>query len=134
MDNEQQTVLLSADRAGIIASTLCFIHCLLTPVILSLSSVWVHYLPSEERFHRLLALIVAAIGCFAIVSGYRKHRRPRVLVLMGAGLSCIFLGAYFGDHLPSHVAEVLVTMMGSILMITAHRFNHTFCKNCQACE
>jgi len=134
MNNERQNLSLSADRAGTIASSLCFVHCLLTPVLLSFSSVWAHYLPSEERLHRLLAVIVAAIGCFAIISGYRKHRRPRVLVFMSAGLSFIFFGAYFGDHIPSHVCEVAVTMIGSVLLITAHRFNHTFCKNCQECD
>jgi hypothetical protein len=134
MNNDRQALSLNADRLGIIASALCFVHCILTPVALSLSAVWAHYLPSEERFHRALAVLVAAIGCFAIVSGYRKHRRLRVLFLMSAGLSFIFAGAYLGDRLPSHIAEIAVTMTGSSLMITAHLINHTFCKNCQRCD
>ena len=134
MSNERQVLSLSADRLGIIASALCFVHCILTPVVLSLSAVWAHYLPSEERFHRALAMLVAAIGCFAIINGYRKHRRLRVLLLMSTGLSFIFAGAYLGDRLPSHIAEIAVTMTGSSLMITAHLINHTFCKNCQRCD
>lgn len=134
MNNDRQVLSLDADRLGIIASTLCFVHCILTPVALSFSAVWAHYLPSEERFHRVLAVMVAAIGCFAIVSGYRKHRRRRVLLLMSTGLSFIFAGAYLGDRLPSHIAEVAVTLTGSSLMITAHLINHTFCKNCQRCN
>ena len=134
MNNERQVLSLHADRLGIIASALCFVHCILTPVVLSLSAVWAHYLPSEERFHRVLAAIVAAIGSFAIVNGYRKHRRLRVFFLMGAGLSFIFAGAYLGDSLPSHIAEIAVTMMGSSLMITAHLINHTFCRNCGRCN
>ena len=134
MTNERQDLSLNADRLGIIASALCFVHCILTPVVLSLSAVWAHYLPSEERFHRALAVLVAAIGCFAIINGYRKHRRLRVLLLMSTGLSFIFAGAYLGDRLPSHIAEIAVTMTGSSLMITAHLINHTFCKNCQRCD
>jgi hypothetical protein len=134
MTNERQDLSLNADRLGIIASALCFVHCILTPVVLSLSAVWAHYLPSEERFHRALAVLVAAIGCFAIINGYRKHRRLRVLLLMSTGLSFIFAGAYLGDRLPSHIAEITVTMTGSSLMITAHLVNHTFCKNCQRCN
>jgi hypothetical protein len=38
--------------------------------------------------------------------------------------------AYWGDRLPSHPAEVLVTLIGSGFMIAAHRTNHTFCRDC----
>jgi hypothetical protein len=78
--------------------------------------------------------MVAAIGCIAIVRGYRKHRRLKVFFLMIGGLSFIFAGAYFGDRLPSHVAEMAVTMTGSSLMIAAHLINHTFCKKCGRCD
>jgi hypothetical protein len=57
-----------------------------------------------------------------------------VLLLMGCGLLFIFAGAYWGDRLPSHAAEVAVTMTGSCLMIAAHFINHTFCKNCRRCD
>ena len=34
---------------------------------------------------------------------------------------------------PSHGYEVFVTLIGSALMITAHRMNHTFCQDCRRC-
>jgi hypothetical protein len=101
--------------------------------VLSVSAVWVHYLPAEERFHRVFAAMVAAIGCIAIIRGYRKHRRLRVFGLMTGGLGLIFAGAYLGNRLPSHAAEMAVTMTGSGLMIIAHLINHTFCKKCDRC-
>ena len=118
------------DQIGIWTSTLCVIHCLLTPVLLSLSAVSAHFLPSEERTHRTLAVAIAALGAIALVKGYRRHRSARVLVFMLVGLAFIFGGAYWGDHLPSHPVEVLVTLVGSGFMIAAHRTNHTFCRNC----
>ncbi len=133
MSNEHEALTLQADRLGIIASALCFVHCILTPVVLSLSAVWAHYLPSEEGLHRVFAVMVASIGCVALIGGYRRHRRSRVLYLMSAALSLIFAGAYFGNRLPSHLSEIVVTMMGSSLLISAHVINHTFCKNCQRC-
>ena len=134
MSNERQSLSLRADHLGVIASVACLVHCIVTPVVLSLSAVWVHYLPAEERLHRTLAALVAAIGCIAIVSGYRKHGRRRVFGLMAGGLGLIFAGAYFGDRLPSHAAEMAVTMSGSGLMIAAHLINHTFCKKCERCD
>lgn len=99
MTKEPSTILGRADRLGIVASAACLVHCVVTPVALSLSAVWAHNLPSEERFHRLFAVLIAAIGAFAIVGGYRRHRRRRALALMGAGLAFIFAGAYWGDRL-----------------------------------
>jgi uncharacterized membrane protein YfcA len=134
LSDERKAFSLGADGLGIIASSLCLVHCVLTPVLLSLLSVWAHYLPSEERFHRILASLVAALGGVAIFSGYRRHRQSRVLLLMGVGLLLIFAGAYWGSRLPSHLAEVAVTMIGSCFMIAGHFLNHTFCKSCARCS
>jgi uncharacterized membrane protein YfcA len=124
----------SLDRVGVYASVVCFVHCLAMPVLLSLLSVYAHLLPTEEHIHRPLAMVVTVLGALAIASGYRRHRRRSVWMLMGAGLSFIFAGAFFGDRLPSHWMEVLVTLAGSCCMIAAHRKNHTFCGECDRCS
>ena len=118
------------DRLGICASSLCVVHCLLTPVLLSFSAVLAHMLPSEERAHRSLALLGAMLGAIALLRGFRAHRRVLVLLLMCAGLGAIGGTAWWGDCLPSHAIEVGITAVGSALMIVAHRLNHTFCKAC----
>lgn len=118
------------DQIGVWTSAFCVVHCLLTPVVLSLSAVSAHFLPSEEKTHRTLAVAIAALGAITLVKGYRNHRSSRVLLLMIAGLAFIFGGAFWGNHLPSHGIEVLVTLIGSGFMIAAHRTNHTFCRDC----
>jgi MerC mercury resistance protein len=119
-----------ADRMGVWTSALCVVHCLLTPVLISSSAIVAHFLPAEERVHRSLAVLVALFGTIALMVGFRRHRRATVLVLMMGGLACIAGSAWFGDRLPSHAYEVAITMVGSGLMIAAHRLNHTFCKSC----
>ena len=126
----RRVLTIPADQLGIWASTLCIVHCIVTPVVLSLSVVSAHFLPSEERTHRTLALLIAMLGVFALIKGYRRHRRLRVVLFMGVGLASIFAGAYWGDRLPSHVTEVVITFVGSCFMIAAHRLNHTFCNDC----
>jgi peptidoglycan/LPS O-acetylase OafA/YrhL len=128
--SRSRALTFPVDQIGVWTSTLCVIHCLLTPVVLSLSAVSAHFLPSEEKTHRTLAVVITALGAIALVKGYRRHRSWRVLALMAAGLAFIFRGAFWGDHLPSHWAEVLVTLIGSGFMIAAHRTNHTFCRDC----
>jgi hypothetical protein len=130
VSNSNRALAFSPDQLGIWTSALCVVHCLLTPVVLSLSAVSVHFLPSEERTHRILALSIAAFGAIAILTGYRHHRRASVPSLMAIGLGFIFGGAWWGSHLPSHAAEVAITLLGSVFMIAAHKANHTFCLNC----
>ena len=122
------------DRIGVYASVACFLHCLATPIILSLLAVYAHFLPSEEHTHRVLAIFITVVGAVAILAGYRRHRRPVVLLLLSAGLALIFAGAFYGDRLPSHWMEVLVTLSGSCCLIAAHRKNHTFCRSCSNCS
>ena len=105
-------------------------HCLLTPLLLSFSAVLAHMMPAEGSVHRTLAVLVASFGAFALIAGFRKHRRLLVLFMMVTGLSCIAGAAWFGDRLPSHLVEVFVTFCGSGFMVAAHRLNHTFCKSC----
>jgi peptidoglycan/LPS O-acetylase OafA/YrhL len=113
---------------------LCVVHCIATPILISMSAVFVHLIPGEEKTHRTLAVGIAALGAMALAKGFRTHGRRRVLGMMAAGLAFIFAGAFSGDRLPSHGYEVAVTMTGSILMIAAHRMNHTFCEACRRCS
>lgn len=120
-----------ADRPGTWISVLCFVHCLLTPVLLSFSAVFAHFLPAEESVHRSLALFVALFVAVSLIAGFRVHHRAAVLLMMLSGLGCIAGAAWFGDRLPSHAVEVAITFCGSGLMIAAHRLNHTFCRSCE---
>jgi len=133
MSTPSRVSALSADNLGICASALCVVHCIVTPVLLSVSAVFAHFIPGEETTHRALAVGVAGLGAIALIKGFRTHGRRRILGLMALGLGFIFAGAFYGDRLPSHGYEVVVTMTGSLLMITAHRMNHTFCSNCRRC-
>ena len=133
MSTSSRVSAFSADNLGIWASALCVVHCIVTPVLISVSAVFAHFIPGEEKTHRTLAVGVAALGAIALVKGFRTHGRRRILGLMVLGLGFIFAGAFYGDHLPSHGNEVAVTMTGSALMIWAHQMNHTFCSDCRRC-
>ncbi len=98
-----------------------------------MSVVFARLMQGEEKTLRTLAGGTALLGAIALVTGFRKHGRRRILGLMALGLGFIFAGAFYGDRLPAHGYEVAVTMMGSVLMISAHRMNHTFCRECSRC-
>ena len=134
MNASLRSSTFSADSLGIWASALCVVHCIVTPVLVSMSVLLARLLPGEERTHRALAVGIAALGAIALVRGFRTHGRRRILGLMALGLGFIFAGAFLAARLPSHGYEVAVTMTGSVLMISAHRMNHTFCRECKRCS
>ena len=133
MNDSLRASTFSADNLGIWASALCVVHCIVTPVLISMSVVLARLIPGEEKTHRTLAVGIAALGAIALVKGFREHGRRRILGLMALGLAFIFAGAFYGGRLPAHGYEVAVTMTGSVLMIFAHRMNHTFCRECSRC-
>lgn len=118
------------DRLGTWASTACAIHCLVTPFLISGSVVFAKFLPGEDVTHRTLAVGIALIGTLALIRGLRRHHRKIVLWLMLCGFSLVGFTALFGDVLKPHWLEACLTVCGSLLMITAHRLNHTFCEDC----
>ena len=120
------------DVFGVGASTLCLIHCVVAPIALSFAPVLSKFLPGDTKVHRVLIVLVVAIGLLAFVSGYRKHRKGIVFLPMLAGAWAIGLGAFCGESLGS-LAEKLLTILGSTLVITAHGLNRTFCKYCDSC-
>ncbi|MGS2722558.1 MerC domain-containing protein [Porticoccus sp. GXU_MW_L64] len=77
------------DRIGIWASSLCAIHCLLTPVILIVAAdfagIWAH--PSA---HWVLAAITIPLAAGVILKGYKHHNKKWVATCAGLGIVFIF--------------------------------------------
>ena len=120
------------DAIGVGASTLCLIHCVLTPVALSFAPALSQFVPGDKQVHSVFVVLVVSIGLLAFVSGYRKHRKLVVFLPMVAGVWAIGLGAFGGSSL-GPLAEKGITIVGSTLIITAHGLNRTFCKYCDSC-
>src|SRR3954468_6393038 len=81
MSASSRVSAISADNLGIWASALCVVHCIVTPVLLSVSSAFARFIPGEETTHRMLAVGVAALGAIALIKGFRTHGRRRILGL-----------------------------------------------------
>jgi MerC mercury resistance protein len=122
-----------ADLAGAAASGLCLIHCLLTPLVLSLFPSIIPYLPGDAWFHRALALSIVLLGAAAFVPGYRLHRRKPLLLLIAAGISLILTVAWTGETM-NPVLEVSLSIPGSMMLVAAHLLNRSFCRQCHSCD
>jgi hypothetical protein len=120
------------DLIGVTASTVCLIHCLATPIAISLFPNIILYLPGDASFHRILASAVILLGVAAFIPGYRIHRRKRLLALVVTGMLLILTVAWLGQHL-NQALELSLSIPGSMLLITAHLLNRSFCRQCTTC-
>jgi len=120
------------DRIGIFLSSLCAIHCLATPlVVLALPFLGDAF--EQPWVHLMMAVFVVPVGLFAFVSGYRHHRQKAVFALGLLGLLFV-AGASLAPHewFAFSGGHDVVTIFGSILLLTSHFKNRRACNTCEA--
>lgn len=105
------------DSMAIGLSGLCLIHCLALPLIASLlplAGAWAE----AEWVHGLFAAVAAPVSLWTLARP--TDRSPKILIVAGAGLAFLFLGA---AGWPSHEAETPLTVAGGLLLAAAHVLN-----------
>ncbi|MXP15256.1 MerC family mercury resistance protein [Altererythrobacter confluentis] len=106
------------DRAGILLSGLCALHCIASILFLSALGAGGHLLLSPE-IHRIGLLLATLIAAVAIGWGALRHRRAAPFVVAMTGLS--FMG---GALAVQHgVEEAVLTIIGVALVTLGHILN-----------
>lgn len=111
-----------ADRVGATASFLCAIHCALLPFVLTVLPLLGLGFLAGHRFERNFVMFAATLALFALVGGYRRHRRPLPLLLAVPGLALLLLGVTWATDYSIVVHSVMVTC-GGLLVASAHFVN-----------
>jgi hypothetical protein len=121
-----------ADRRGMLIASLCFVHCVAGPVLLSFAGL-ASLVNVSEKFEPLFLLGSAAMGVIALVPGYRrKHRRICCLALFISGFLCLLLRHSIGsDVIP---VEPVAAALGASLIVGAHALNLRFSRRCECCN
>jgi hypothetical protein len=122
------------DMLGMGMSILCVVHCLTFPLLLAFAPQWMRWLPGDDLTHRSLVVVVGLLGIFAFRRGYRIHRQSWLLILFLVGVVLILIAAICGEALLSERGEAVMTVCGSICIVTAHFFNHRCCRACTCCS
>ena len=121
---------LWADRVGICLSTLCLIHCLLTPVIFLLLPA-LNFGFFHHQVHVVLFFVLPLVALVAFVPGYRRHRNLQVFAWALPGFALILAGILdlqpiFGEE----YTEMVLSVAGSLFLIRAHLLNRRLCACC----
>lgn len=103
------------DRAGIVLSGLCALHCLLSIVLVSVLGLGGQALLAPE-IHEIGLGLAILIGAVTIGIGVLRHGRLSPLLIGGAGLALMALAL----TVPHGPAEALLTIAGVALVAAAH--------------
>jgi len=119
----------TTDLIGQTLSVLCVIHCVATPIVLSLAPAMMGVFGNA---HPVLLVLVLATAAAAFIPGYRHHRQVAPLLLGLGGVMLLTIGTVvFHADL---ALDTAFSISGAALMLAAHWKNRTAHRHCHACE
>ncbi|MEM7678980.1 MAG: MerC domain-containing protein [Myxococcota bacterium] len=122
MPHSDTTTETAVDRAGILASAVCAVHCALgvfLPGILAALGLGMWFGETAEYALSAAALLFA---CSAAAIGFHRHRSWSVLLMLLAGI-CGLIGARYLEESGVHVAGVSLGILSSITLVLGHTLN-----------
>ncbi|WP_353056823.1 MerC domain-containing protein [Microbulbifer sp. MLAF003] len=107
------------DTLGILASGVCLVHCLLTPLLPLLGGLGVlGALQGDQFLHLLLLVPVVTLALASFPASCRRHQRYAVMVVGFSG-ALLLVGALYLEG----VWELVASILGAGLLIIAHGVN-----------
>ena len=125
----QRSITVSADKTAIALSSICAVHCLLVPVMVSLFPSLLASGLQDERIHIALLFFVVPVSVIGLAMGCQQHRNLGVIGLGVAGISLLILSGLFGHGLGGKWLEVTGTLVGTGLVAVSHIVNFRLSQN-----
>lgn len=116
--------LPSLDRAGMLVSVGCAIHCAAMPFAAGLLSLGGAGLVASETAETALLLAAVAIAALSLISGCCHHRQWQPIALMLAGFGFVAFGKLGASEGWPEIASVVV---GGTTIASAHLVNRRAC-------
>lgn len=106
------------DFAGFSASLICALHCVLTPVFISLGVSSSAYFLHDHSFDIIILAIGLIVALFSLFKDLLQHKNPlpTLLALVGFGLLSYSILSHQHNHL-------LFSLLGAGFIGTAHILN-----------
>lgn len=123
----------NADRIAVALSGLCIVHCLAIPMLLVSGHFLGGIVSSDEHFHELLLLLLLPVSVIAFGVGYRRHEQRGVVYRGAFGMLVVTLAATVGHAVLDPVAESALNIVGSVILILAHRDNVRLARQSAGC-
>ena len=126
---------LTSDKFAMSFSAICLIHCLFAPSLMILSYSSLALTIESELIHKIILLLTVPVSIFAISLGYKNHSNNSIIYTGIAGLTILISALLIGESIGEN-AELILTMIGSLMVIYCHYRNYKICKevNCDCHE
>ena len=119
------------DRAGVVASTACAVHCTLLPLVTAAVPVFGLGTLLDERVEWILVATTVAVGVVGHGRAYwRDHRHVAPGLIFGAGLTLVVLGRVLVEP---RWLEPFALGLGCALAAASHYANLRLCRCCGTC-
>ena len=116
------------DRVGIVASTLCAVHCVGTALLVGVSGVGALF--ADERVEVAFCVCAVSVALGALVRGWRRHRSWMPGSVGSSGIVLLLTARC--ARLESSV-EVALSVAGGALLTAAHVLNIRKIRQAGAC-
>lgn len=120
------------DGIGMSASGLCVLHCAAMPIVIALLPFWPVAQALHGWMHLAFAVIIVPATVSALWIGFRRKRTFLTPALLTGGLAVILAALLIEPIEQSKVAETLMTLAGSSLLIAGHWRNWKSGASCSA--
>ncbi|MEW6737141.1 MAG: MerC domain-containing protein [Acidobacteriota bacterium] len=121
------------DRIGILTTSICAIHCAITPFIAGFFSLLGIGSLVDERLEWALCCFSIVLGIFSLWPSFiRLHRRVLPGLLFTIGI-VIIVGFRLSSE-ENFKLEVGSVVVGALLISTAHLLNRKYCRTCLHCS
>lgn len=127
MSEKTLTASVLWDKFGFGVSTICAIHCLAFPVLISILPVTT-FLPALHNWaHPVFIITLIPIVYFA---SRRSHYDKTITSLLLGGFIIVITGWLGGHFLFGYLFETVTTLFGSFILIAGHWFNYRHHQQC----
>ena len=123
-----------ADVSAVGLSSLCLVHCLMLPVVVSVYPATIALTLSDEVFHVFMVLMAIPISVLALFFGCRSHRSYSVGLTGALGIGLLFMSAFLPHELAGETGERLLTVSGALSLSVSHILNFRLCRSIKCCE
>ena len=122
---------LISDKFAMSFSAICMVHCLFAPSLIILSYSSLALTVESELIHKTILLLTIPVSIFAISLGYKNHPNNSIIYTGIAGLTILISALLIGESIGEN-AELILTTIGSLMVIACHYRNYRICKkvNC----
>jgi len=120
----------SLDKFAILLSGVCLVHCLVTPVLLTLLPIIsLTTFVEDLLFHQLMLWVVIPTSLVALFLGCRKHKRLSIIATGLFGMGMLVAVAVLGHDWFSIGGEKVTTTIGGLVLALSHYLNFRACQS-----